>query len=322
MTRHLLVAALLLGLCTTTEAQNRWDFGVHVGAANYLGDIGGKDGPRRDFISDIKIDQSQYAVGAHIRYQASRSWALTTMFMSGQVKGDDVNTTEYAPRQVRNLKFRNNLYELSVRAEFLLFADNDLTNRGYYNPDFKLFGFVGAAGIKHNPQGYLREGIPGFEEGWYDLRELRTEAQETEYGEFTLAFPMGIGLYLTYDRKWRIGWEAGYRLTSTDYLDDISTVYAREEDLSSPLAIALANQTTVDVAEAAGEAPGFIYNYHYLPGTASTAANLRGVKSNNDGYVFSTFSFAMLLQKQSGFSRSRHKWLNGRKKRRKARAKF
>lgn len=316
----LLIASI--GLFLFSDAQYRWDWGVHVGASNYLGDIGGKDRSRRDFIYDVKLDQTSYVFGGHIRYKASRTFAIGANFRYGKVQGWDEDT-DYGPRRARNLNFKNNLKELSVRGEYTLYTDNDLGGKGYYNPEFKVFAFVGVAGLMHNPQGYLGTNQYGIAEGWYDLRDLRTEGQSKEYGSFTYAIPLGVGVYFTHMKKYRFGWELSYSLSGSDYLDDISTFYAYDSELDSDLARALANQTTEAIVEEAfGTAPdaeNAYFSYHYADENQNK--NLRGITTNNDGYIFSTISAGMLIRKKSRYAKAKYNFYKHRK-RRKTRAKF
>ncbi len=316
----LLTASIVLFLCC--DAQYPWDWGVHLGASNYLGDIGGKDRARRDFIYDVKLQQTSYVFGGHIRYKASRNIAIAGNFRFGKVQGYD-EETEYGPRRARNLNFRNNIKELSVRGEYTLYSDNDLGGKGYYNPDFKVFAFIGVAAVMHNPQGYLEENQYGIAEGWYDLGPLRTEAQSKEYSAFTYAIPLGVGAYMTFIKKYRFGWELSYSLSGSDYLDDISKTYAYNDELDSDLARALANQTTPEIIEDVFGDPSEIYNYHYAVDDPAEGSyrNLRGINSNKDGYIFTTLSAGMLIQKKSRYTKAKYNFYKHRK-RRKTRAKF
>ena len=66
MQRSTLLLSFLIGLfmvTTKVDAQYAWDFGMHLGGANYLGEMGGKDQPRRDFVWDMKLGQTRWAVG-------------------------------------------------------------------------------------------------------------------------------------------------------------------------------------------------------------------------------------------------------------------
>ena len=312
---------LCIFLSTNATSQYNWDWAVHAGASNYLGDIGGTDQARRDFIYDVKLDQTRYVFGAHLRYKASRTFAITAQFMYGRIQGWDKDT-EYGPRRARNLNFKNNIKELSIRGEYTLYSDNDLGGRGYYNPDFRFYGFLGLAAVMHNPQGYLYEGNKDFEEGWYSLRKLTTEGQDNPYSAFTMAIPMGMGVYFTHIKKYRFGWELGYRISLSDYLDDISDSYAPNNEISSELGQALANQTTPEIIDAVFGNSGEIYNYHYAPGYDGSYRNPRGINNYNDGYVFTSLSFGMVVQQKSRYSKARYNWYNGRKRSKRARAKL
>ena len=60
---------IILIICTfplISFSQYNWDFGAHLGGSNYLGEMGGKAGTRRNFISDIKLSKTQFAVGGFV----------------------------------------------------------------------------------------------------------------------------------------------------------------------------------------------------------------------------------------------------------------
>jgi hypothetical protein len=50
-------------------SQYKWDFGGSLGASNYLGDIGGKEQTRRDFVADLKFSQTHFAADGFARYK-------------------------------------------------------------------------------------------------------------------------------------------------------------------------------------------------------------------------------------------------------------
>ena len=224
MQRSTLLLSFLIGLfmvTTKVDAQYAWDFGMHLGGANYLGEMGGKDQPRRDFVWDMKLGQTRWAVGGFARRKINRLISLNTGLMYMRIQGADALST-YRPRVGRNLNFRNDLFEWYLRSEFTIFQDNDLGGRGRYKTDFRLFGYVGLGVYYHAPQGQLnREG------DFYDLRPLTTEL--VDYSNFGMSVPAGIGFHFTKKRRHRFGWDMGWRTTFTDYLDDASTTYKNPE---------------------------------------------------------------------------------------------
>lgn len=142
----------------------------------------------------------------------------------------------------------------------------------------------------HNPKTF-------YNGQWVELRPLRTEGQAKAYSKFGIAIPAGVGFSFTVNKQYRLGWEFGWRTTFTDYLDDVSTVYADPSDLSSPLAIALANRT-----DELSFDQGFANNY--------TAGNKRGDPTHNDSYMFMTVSFSWVIKgvskKKTDFIKARY----------------
>ena len=81
-----------------------------------------------------------------------------------------------------------------------------------------------------------------WEDRWYDLRPLRTEGQVEEYASLIAAIPLGIGFEFGLGQGWILGIEGSWRATFTDYLDDLSGMYANPDYLS-PVAEAIASQS-------------------------------------------------------------------------------
>ncbi|HMC96090.1 MAG TPA: DUF6089 family protein [Flavobacteriales bacterium] len=311
-------AVLALGL-SQAQAQYAWDVGVHLGGANYLGEMGGKDQPRRDFVWDMKLGQTRWAVGVFGRRKLNRLISINTGFMYMRIEGAD-ELTEYRPRRGRNLNFRNDLFEWYVRPEFTIFQDNDLGGRGRYKLDFRLFGYVGIGVFYHNPKGQInREG------DFYALQPLRTEL--VDYSKWGMSIPAGIGFHFTQKRRHRYGFDLGWRTTFTDYLDDVSTVY--EDPAQMPggvggLADQLADQSSYAYAtDPTLPAPENYGWWQDTPGPSKKPKNIRGDPTHNDSYLTMTFTYSYVLRGQSNFYRQRYNWIRGNKRvGRKSRAKF
>lgn len=306
-----LITLLAMGLAGGAQAQYDWDIGVHLGGANYLGDIGGKEKTRQDFVWDMKLNQTRWAVGAFARRRVNRTISANVGLMYMRIQGNDQNSLNPA-RVGRNLNFRNDMFELYLRPEFTLFQDNDLGGRGRYRSDFRLFAYVGGALYLSNPKGQLN----GSNE-FYDLREMQTE--QVDYSQLGFAIPAGLGFHFTFQRRHRIGWDFGWRTTFTDYLDDISTVYVDPSLLpggADGLAAQLANQSGY-IHGPNGSNPDPVELAQYGPGEK------RGDSAHNDSYLTMTFTYSYVLRGQSNFYRSRYNWMRGKKRiGRRSRAKF
>ena len=299
---HILIILLTIIPCSIINGQYNWDIGIKAGAANYLGEIGGKDKTRRNFILDLKLQSTSFVVGGFVRYKFDDRWSLNNSISIGQIRGDDALSTNPA-RVWRNLRFKNNIIELNSRAEFNFFVEPDLGGRGRYDKEFKAYIHGGITCFYHNPKGSLDGN------NWEALRPLQTEG--VSYNNFGIGLPIGIGGVFTFNKNHRIGFDLSWTPTFTDYLDDISTQYYDPTNMSD-MGAALANQSAGIVPEAE------IWNF--------VAGEKRGDPTHDDTYIFTTISYSYFLQSRNKYyrnSRSRFKNTRGRKSRiRRVRAKF
>ena len=128
------------------------------------------------------------------------------------------------------LHFKSSILDISFQVEFnfLPFGkkrdDFSLTkyDKYFYSP----YIFAGLSLFSFNPKAEL-------EDTWYDLHPLGTEGQGTiyyydrkKYSLAQLAIPFGGGIKVDITEKINAALEWGVRKTFTDYIDDVSTVYA------------------------------------------------------------------------------------------------
>lgn len=309
MLRKLLPVIITL-LTSLSYGQYLTDYGFSVGASNYLGDIGGGEGTRRDFVMDMKINATRWNLGGFYRYRISPKFGVKGTLNYVRLSADDANTS-YPYRRGRNLNFKNDIIELAAIGELYIYKVNDVGGTGRYTSDFNLYLFAGAGLFYSNPKGQAANGE------WIALQPLQTEG--VEYNKFNFAIPTGVGFYYTINRKYRLGMEIGWRTTFTDYIDDVSTEYIAHTD---PAAAAMANKTNQGVINQIAidnpEADKLPKVTTYQPGRK------RGDSSYNDSYLTATVNLSWAIRSRSKYYRSRHGWVLGKKgpKRRKSRAKF
>lgn len=311
-------------------AQYQWDYGIKIGAANYLGDIGGKMLTRRDFVWDMHMKATKSAWGAYGRYKFSKRLAVAANLDYIAIKDFDRWTTN-PPRRARNMNFRNRMFELGARAELTIWYDNDVGGRGYYNPDFKMYLFGGLAGYYHNPQAQMFTNGELVSYDWHNLRHWRTEGQEKSYSAIGLAIPAGLGLYFTFDKTWRFGWEFSWRTTFTDYLDDVSTVYT-DPNPKNPddydLALQFVNESSyqalidqINIDSPDSEFYQLNLANFQIDGTGQNVIK-RGDPTHNDSYMTMQFTAGKVIRGRSKFYRAKYSWLKNRATVRRSRAKF
>jgi hypothetical protein len=135
-----LVALFCIAFCSLgiVKAQYEMDFGVNLGGANYLGEIGGYDGDAQPFILDMNIEQTQFAVGGFYRYSFSRNIAAKISLNFIRIEGAD--SLSNAPSRVgRNLSFRTDIFEAILTGEYNVFTMSDISRRSRQRIDFKSY---------------------------------------------------------------------------------------------------------------------------------------------------------------------------------------
>lgn len=270
------------------KAQYFWDYGLSLGAANYLGDMGGNELTRRDFVSDMKLTQTNITAGGFVRYRVHPLLSVKAAVNWARLSGDDKLSSNPA-RNARNLNFRNDLVEATAQAQFIFYEINDLGHTHRHKDKFHAYLGLGLGAAYHNPKAsYMGE--------WVPLRKLETEGKK--YSLVTAVVPASAGFYFTFNKQYRIGWDLTWRTTFTDYIDDVSTRYADPADLNSPLAIELANRTD----ELSSIPPAFAENF--------TPGNKRGDSKHNDSYLSSTVDFSYVMRGHSTRYHPRYPWIH------------
>ena len=217
------------------------------GATQFNGDLGGGATAGIDY-SMKDIDWPSTGINGMIgfRYRFHPSFATTTKLSYFTLKGDD-KLSEESIRNARNLNFKTGVFELQQRIEWIAFSVEK------FSPTYTLPGK--AKGKNKNQQYYLFTGLGAayfnpkaeYNGKWYELRKLRTEGQAKPYSPITMTIPMGLGLRFGLGTSWRFGIEASYVKTFSDYIDDVSTVYADPNSFSDPVASVLSNPSDLSV---------------------------------------------------------------------------
>jgi Domain of unknown function (DUF6089) len=270
-------------------------FGVRAGVTNFLGDIGSGD-VSRNFVYNMELKDTRWSAGAFVRYRFHPLFALQGSYTYARIQGKDSNSDNRA-RRGRNLNFTNDIHDISAKFEYYpqILSVSDVGFRGRYRTDFQTYFFAGAGVLIHGPKGQI--GGTGQK---YKLRPLMTEG--SKYSPVAFQMPYGGGFYFTHKRIHRIGFEFSWNWTFTDYLDDISGVYADPSAMAAdPISAQIANQWN-----GAGNVPAA---ENYAPGQK------RGDATDRDNYLLMTISYSRLFRTKTGFYRKNYSWMYGRKRR-------
>lgn len=240
------------------------------GATQFLGDLGGRDRVGTDF-SLVDIDWPSTHVGGMVayRYRFHPYWATTFNLAGGMVRGNDALTNEVV-REARNLHFKSFIIEYQQRIEAIVYANEKFGARQrikglkhFKNRNEQIYLFTGVGCVYFEPKAL-------YNGSWVKLRPLRTEGQGLEdhlvfpidgenaheivtphkpYKPITVTIPFGIGMRMGIGQMWRMGIEATYVKTFSDYMDDVSTYYydpVAIEAATGSDAAALSNMATTN----------------------------------------------------------------------------
>src|SRR6185369_14181914 len=231
--------------------------GIFGGASAYSGDLAEKLFPKK---------LTNGVIGITVNYELQDQVFIRAGFNYSVVGGDDKYSKDTA-LQHRNLSFETSIAEFSLIGECYIF---DL-----YDQKFSPYLFGGLALYHFNPYAYDKNGQLVY------LKPLSTEGQglsqypdRKPYSLTQLAIPFGGGVKYAFSDNVRLGLELGLRKLFTDYLDDVSTLYADFNDL-----LAAKGQLAVDMAYRGNEVAGGNPNY--------PAKNItRGGEKFKDWYYF------------------------------------
>ncbi len=239
---------------------NKKELIIKLGPTQFLGDLGGADAANYDYsLKDWDWKALGINAGVGYRYRFHPRMATTSSLSYIMLRGDDKYSEENIRFQ-RNLHFRTSMIELQQRIEFILFSVEK------FAPTYNLPGARG--GKSRNQQYYVFGGIGAtyfspkakYTDGsWVALRPLKTEGQAKPYSPIAFTVPAGVGFRFGLGTQWRIGLEATYNMVFSDYIDDVSTVYADPNSFGDPVAAYLSNPSdpSITVGVPNGSVGGF-----------------------------------------------------------------
>jgi opacity protein-like surface antigen len=267
-----LACILVLMATSVTWSQSFYNFrrqrdiiaSFGLGTSTYFGDLN-DPGDKFDTPFNVNIGL-EYFLNNHISLRSELTYF--------RLNGDDADS-DTDGRVRRNLSFESNNGELNFVGIFNLRPNG---RRFYQRPPVNVYAFAGIGVAYFNPRGEVPQnyvggnGLNGATIPLQDagemvaLQPLNTEG--ADYNRVTMVIPFGGGLRFKAGPYFNIAVEAGYRLTFTDYLDDVSTNYRDQTEFGD-------NYLAAAMADRRPE-----IGLPRLP-----TGNIRGDDSDNDGYM-------------------------------------
>jgi len=208
-------ALIILILCIISYSSysqvyyRKTEFGLSAGGANYFGDLNQQYG----------FDFFRQSGGIFIKYNFTPYIAMRLAGNYGHLGFAD-NYTDNFFQQQRNLSFKSDIYEVSLLTDFHFFK----YDIGDFDHRFTPYISLGVGIFQYDPYAEI-------EDTKVKLRPLGTEGQayaqysDRKYGRTAVSFPIGAGVKFWLAKGMTVGLEIINRMTTTDYLDDVSTTY-------------------------------------------------------------------------------------------------
>jgi hypothetical protein len=190
-----------------------FEIGGGLGLSNYNGDMS------RDEVASV-IGSAKFSAIGYARYNLTPFINFKMGLTYGRFGADDSKADTPGILR-RNLSFVSNIYEASLTTEINILKYDPV----YSGSIFTIYAMGGIAGFHFDPTTVL-DGQK------YRLQPIGTEGQglpqypdKDFYSLYQFSIPFGGGLKVRINESFNFITELSWRLTFTDYLDDLSTTY-------------------------------------------------------------------------------------------------
>jgi len=186
-------------------AQKGTELGAWLGFNQYYGDLH----------TELSTTDVGLAGGLVFRYNFDERISVKSSLNYGRLSASDTDSQNTFERQ-RNLSFFSDLWDLTGQVEFNFLPYVHGSSDEFFTP----YVFGGLSIHSQDPRTELNGQI-------FRLREFGTEGQPIgeEYGRFAFAPTIGLGLKWDINADWSFNVELSIHNSSSDYIDDVSSVY-------------------------------------------------------------------------------------------------
>ena len=229
MNKKLILHFLIYFIIPTLNFSQTNEFGVFIGGSLFHGDIGYQN-------AELSILNSKKSLGVEYKRNFNYHFGVKISIINGEVYANNKESGNIF-REQQNLNFKSKITEIGVLFE-MNFRPYISREEDYNHTPFV---FTGVTNFYFNP-------LSNYDGKWYNLRPLTTEGQGLDayparelYKLNGFAIPIGVGYKLNLYNAFTISFNLGWRITFTDYIDDVSTTYIDPsllnsigQDLSNP----------------------------------------------------------------------------------------
>ena len=201
-----ILQVFFLAICLPhLNAQKGIELGAWLGTTHYFGDLH----------TELTITDPGLAGGINLRYNFDDRISLKGSVNYGRISASDDDSQNTFERQ-RNLSFSSNIFDFTAQAEFNFLSYIHGSKDHFFTP----YLFAGLSAFAFSPKTELNGES-------FNLRDFGTEGQPIgeEYGRFSWAPALGIGLKWDINIDWSFNIELSVHSSQSDFIDDVSGVY-------------------------------------------------------------------------------------------------
>lgn len=205
------ICLICLGISSACLGQKGYELGAWLGTSLYFGDLN----------TSFRLSDPGLAGGIIGRYNFDERISLKGSLNYGRISADDADSNNSFENE-RNINFFSQIFDFTTHIEFNFFPY--LHGHNQYN--FTPYLAAGLSVTRFNPKSNFSD--PDLGTMTVNLHPLGTEGQlpGEEYARITPGLTIGGGFKFDLSKDWSINIEVATRRVLTDYLDDVSGVYA------------------------------------------------------------------------------------------------
>lgn len=208
--------------------------GIGGGSSHYFGDLSAYKTFYYGLYSNVRWNGTlNYAVHLNPRFTARAAFTYARIFGNDATYGWSIADSKASNFRLRNLHFRNDLMEFTAMGLFTLIPMEEKKARNaplQWSP----YAGIGIGLASHDPKarasiqdinGNIRVNQDGnvYVQPWRSLRNEMTEGQTKVYSSIVPVIPISLGIKTKLNPNWILSIEGSFRLTFSDYLDDVNS---------------------------------------------------------------------------------------------------
>jgi len=224
MKRVFLVLFLVMIIYPAANGQlwklRRYELTGSFGTSQFMGDIGGfTPGENALGFKDLTVNNTRFALGLGMRYRIYENFSVKLDLNFGLIHATDAKGSN----EGRDYEATTSIFEPGVRAEYYILKNKAESSYRFTKGQEIFASIIGKMDL------YAYAGIAPI---IYSVNpnEKLLAVIETDGGT-ALGIPVGLGFNYLLSPNVLLGFDVGYRFTTSDYIDGYTSQYSEHNDV-------------------------------------------------------------------------------------------